>query len=250
MSGKPLILILLVLLTGCSALKTGKTKTEHISSRFFDFRKIMAQNLTVNDFNIRKAEVQIAIGDEKQILLASVKYKTPGYWLISLKNNIGIEITRAYITTDTLLINDRLEKKMFYGKTNAIEKRYGIPFIAIPVIFGDFVEENPESIDSIKCVGAKDTLNIKFDKFEIEYFISCRDNKIINANLRNPGNKVIQIAYSKISLFDNKKYPSRIKIIDTTDRCIIEIRIRNIDFNNIERLDFIPGRGYENILLK
>lgn len=250
MPGKPLILILLVLLTGCSTLRSGKTKTENNNSRFLDLKKIRAQNLSGGDFNITKAEIQISRGDEKQKLLASVKFKTPGAWLISLKNNIGIEVARAYLTADTLLINDRLEKKLFYGKAKVIEKKYGIPFNAIPVIFGDFIDGYIGGIDSTKCIAEKDTLNIKFEGLEIEYFISCRDNKIINSNLSDLGNKVVQISYSRQNAVDNKKYPSRIKLVDTTDNYIVEINIRNIDFDSIERLDFIPGRGFENILLK
>jgi hypothetical protein len=250
LSGKPLILILLVLLTGCSALKSGKTNSENVSPRYLDLQKIIARNLSANDFYIKKAEVRIDIGNKKQTLLASVKYKETGSWLISLKSNIGIEVARVYITADTLLINYRLEKKLYYGKTNIIEKKYGIPFKAIPIIFGDFIEENFIDIDSIRCAGAKNAMNIKFDKVNLEYFISCRDSKIVSSNLKNQENKVIQFAYSKIRLSDSKKYPSRIKIIDNADKCIIEIRIRNIYFGSIESLNFIPGRGYENILLK
>lgn len=250
MSGKPLILILLVLLTGCSTLKSGKTKTEHISSLSLGLEKIKAQNLSDNDFNIKKAEVEITIGDEKQKLLASVKYKTPGFWLVSLKSNTGIEVARAYMTADTLLINDRLQKKLFYGKTNAIEKKYGIPFIALPVMFGDFIVGNLSGMDSTICTEGRNTQTIKFEKFEIKYFINCRDSKIISSNIRDLENKEIQITYSKISLVDNKKYPARILVRDKTENCVIEIRIRNIDFNNIEKIDFIPGKGYENILLK
>jgi hypothetical protein len=250
LSGKPLILILLILLTGCSALKTSKTKQEYISTRTSDINKIRSQNLSVSDFNIKKAEVEINTGGEKQKLLASVKYKIPGLWLISLKSNTGIEVARAFITKDTILINDRLHKKMYYGNISVMEIKYGIPFIALPVLFGDFIERGIYSADSTRCIEGKNIKTIELNKYKTEYFISCRENKIINSKINNDKKREILIAYSKIKTNENKKYPTIIVLRYPEQECIIEIKIRNIDFTNIEKIDFFPGKGYENILLK
>ena len=243
-------MILLISFTGCSALKTSKTKPEYISTRTPDIEKIRSQNLSASDFNIKKAEVEINIGGEKQKLLASVKYNVTGLWLISMKSNTGIEIARAFITKDTLLINDRLHKKTYHGNISAIEEKYGIPFIALPVLFGDFIESDIFSADSTICIEGKNIKAIKINRFKTEYCISCREGKIISSKIKSPEKSEILINYSKINTIDNKKYPARIVIRYPEQNGIIEIKIRNIDFNNVEKIGFLPGKGYENILLK
>jgi hypothetical protein len=243
-------LILLISLSGCFALKTSKTKQEYISTRTPDIEKIRNQNLSVSDFNIKKAEIEINIGGEKQKLLASVKYKIPGLWLISMKSNTGIEVARAFITKDTLLINDRLHKKVYHGNISTIEEKYGIPFIALPVLFGDFIENDIYSMDSTRCSEGNNIRTIEVNKFKTEYCISCRESKILSSKINSPGKREIIIAYSKINTNESKKYPARIVIRYPEKECIMEIKIRNIDFNNIEKMDFFPGKGYENILLK
>jgi hypothetical protein len=250
MSGRPLIFLFLILFTNCSALKTGKTITEQINNPCFELANVKNQNLSANDFNIKKAEIEINIDNEKQKLLASVKYKTPGRWLICLKSTTGIEVARAFITVDTLLINDRLHKKLYYGSIRSIEKKYGIPFITLPVLFGDFIAGNVSVRDSAKCIDGRDMKTFKFGESEIEYLLSCKDNKIISSKIRRPGGNEIQVSYSKMKLVNKYKYPARLIIRDPSEKCILEIKIRNIEFKNIEKVDFIPGKGYNYILLK
>jgi hypothetical protein len=250
LSGKTLILLLLIVFPGCSALKTGKTITEDINPLSLALAKVKDQNLSANDFNLKKAEAEINIVGEKQKFLASVKYKTPGRWLISLKSTTGIEVARAFITVDTLLINDKLHKKLYYGNSSIIEKKYGIPFITLPVLFGDFIAGDVTGKDSIKCINGKNILTFKFGESKIEYLLSCKEGKIISLKIIRPGSDEIQISYSKVKLVDKYKFPSRLIIKDPSEKIILEIRIRNIDFNNIEKIDFIPGKGYDNILLK
>jgi hypothetical protein len=53
-----------------------------------------------------------------------------------------------------------------------------------------------------------------------------------------------------MKLINKYKYPARLIIRDPSEKCILEIKIRNIEFKNIEKVDFIPGEGYNYILLK
>ncbi|MGD0341781.1 MAG: hypothetical protein ABSA76_08760, partial [Bacteroidales bacterium] len=114
MSGKPLILILLILLSGCSVIKTSKINTENNSAKSTDNTRIKELNLSNNNFFIKKIDIEIKINGEKQKFMAYVKYKTTGQWLLSLRSNTGVEAIRAWVTADTLLINDRLQQKLYY----------------------------------------------------------------------------------------------------------------------------------------
>ena len=113
-----LILLLIYCITGCSVVKR-ETNTDFLSeeNQTNSYEQIRALNITNKDFNIIKAEIDISTDNEKQKLLGSIKYKTPETYLISIRNKSGIEAARILITSDTIMINDRINKKLYYGNT-------------------------------------------------------------------------------------------------------------------------------------
>jgi hypothetical protein len=232
-------------------MKTGKIRminTSLISTG--DIEETRKNNLSNDDFNVQRADVVLDVNGDEQKFIASFKYKVPGIWMISMKSNTGIEAARAWINADTVLINDRLHKKLYYGKSSTFEEKYGIPVKAIPVLMGDFIEADRKIENSIDCIEGTDEEVIQFEKFVIEYVISCRENKTRAAKILRHNKSAVQISYDKTKKDSDRKYPTKIIINDSEENIVIEIKIRNIDFKNIEKLDFIPGKGYEKVLLK
>jgi hypothetical protein len=238
-------------LSGCSAVKTGKTRvinTSLISAG--DIRETRKNNLSNDDFNVQRADVVLNANGNEQKFIASFKYKLPGIWLISIKSNTGIEAARVWITDDTVLINDRLHKKLYYGKSSILEEKYGIPVKAIPVLIGDFIETDRKIENSIDCREGIDDEVAQFKNFKVEYVISCRESKTLESKIVSPNKNAVQISYSKTKKNNNRKYPTKIILKDPKENVVIEIKIRSIDFNNNEKIEFIPGKGYEKVLLK
>ena len=241
----------MIVFSGCSAVKTGKTRIINKSLISKDnIGETRKNNLSNNDFNVQRAEVVSNVNGDEQKFMASFKYKLPGIWLISMKSNTGIEAARVWITADTVLINDRLHKKLYYGKSSSLEKKYGIPVKAIPVLIGDFIEAEKMINDSIQCIEGINEEVAKFENFKVEYLISCRENKMISTKILNPGKSDILISYSKIHKIENKKFPAKIRINDSEEKIVIVIQIRKIDFSKIDKMNFIPGKGYEKVLIK
>ena len=232
-------------------MKTGKTRI--INSPVIstgDIGETRKNNLSNGDFNVQRADVVLDVNGDEQKFIASFKYKTPGIWLISMKSNTGIEAARAWITADTVLINERMHKKLYYGKSSALQEKYGIPVKAIPVLVGDFIEAEGKIKNSIDCVQGVDKEVTKFENFTVEYVISCRENKTLESKILIPNKNAVIISYSKTKRDSIRKFPTKIVIHDSEANLVIEIKIRNIDFKNIDKLDFIPGKGYDKILLK
>ena len=155
----------------------------------FDIGETRKHNLSNNDFNVKRADVVLNVNGDEQKFIASFKYKLPGIWLISMKSNTGIEAARAWITADTVLINDRLHKKLYYGKSNSLEEKYGIAVRAIPVLMGDFIEADRKIDNSIDCIEGIDEEVEKFENCKVEYVISCRENKMIRIENTSPRQK-------------------------------------------------------------
>jgi hypothetical protein len=196
LSNRSLILILLIVFSGCSAVKTGKSRIVNKSLILTgDIGETRKNNLSKDDFNILRADVVSKINEEEQKFIASFKYKSPGIWLLSIKSNTGIEAARAWISADTVLINDRLSKKLYYGESNALDKKYGIPVKAMPVLIGDFIEEEKMSNEPIQCIEGMNEIIAKLENVRIEYVISCKDNKVISSKIISPGKNDILISY-------------------------------------------------------
>jgi hypothetical protein len=227
-----------------------KTKAPVVSVLPTGLEAIKKENLSNMDFNIQKAEVLIVSNGNKQQFIATVKYKVPDQWLISLKGTTGIEAARAYINSDTILVNERLHKKLYYNKSRILEEKFGITFKALPVMFGDLIESERTARDSIKCYEGKSIKKIRLDRNDIEYIINCMDNKTIKCTISGTEKGEIKFIYSKVKVIGNNKLPEKIIIKGEEEKNIIEIIIRKIDFSPIEKIDFISGKGYEKMLLK
>jgi hypothetical protein len=242
--------ILLILLSACTAVKTGKIRAKYNNSASTDIKEVLSKNISNSDFYIEKAEIKISVNGEKQNLFAFVKYKMNGLWLVSLKSRTGIEFARARISSDSLLINDRMNKKLYVGISKEIEDKYGIPFKMLPILFGDIVLDNEYKPDSITCTGGISNIQIRYGSVETEYSIGCKAQKAVRAIIKSSQRKNMEIYYSGTKTFEGKEVPERITIKDANTDSIIEIWIKNINFKNIERIDFTPGREYKKILVK
>ena len=113
MSGKEIVVIGAEILSGCSSMKKTiiNVPVKSESNNLELTERTLNRNLTGIDFNIVKAEVEVMNNGESQKLVASVKYRKPGNYLVTIRNRTGIEAARVYITHDTVLINYSIYRK-------------------------------------------------------------------------------------------------------------------------------------------
>ena len=83
----------------------------------------------------------------------------PDKYLVSIKSNTGIEIARIYLTEDSVMLNDRLNKKLYYGSASDLKKKYGLTTAILPVIIGDYVNDGKSDEESQNCIDGR--LNIE-----------------------------------------------------------------------------------------
>ena len=56
------------------------------------------------------------------------------------------------------MINDRFNKKLYYGSTSYLKSKYGVTTALLPVFLGDYVNDQKLDSTKIKCIDGK--LNI------------------------------------------------------------------------------------------
>jgi len=249
---RKIVNILFVLtITSCTVFK--QTNTNVVTDEDASFgsvaRKTKNLNITNQCFLIAKAEIILSEGNQKESFIASVKFSFPDKYLISLRSKSGIEGARIYLTGDTLLINDRINRKLYYGEPDYIRKKFGISASALPLIFGDMIFKDSGDSENLKCIDGYLNFNKAFMGLRYETSIDCKKSKMISCIQQNDkeGEQVI-MRYSKYMEKGNCLFPSFINIFYREMN--VSIKIRKVEIPWEGNLEFIAGNKYELIYLK
>lgn len=238
---------------GCSVIRNKSNRDLEISKEFLSeniLESVQNQNITNRSFFIQKTEIEILTQNSKENLIGNIKFIHPDKYLISVKGRTGIEGARIFISGDTLLINDRINKKMYSVSPLYLRKKYGISKDFLPLIFGDFVLENKSEGNRVSCSGDKINYNCTVQGIELIYEINCKKGKTIlvkEINSIDSGN--IEIKYGKFINSGNLLMPEEIEIIDSQRNIKLKIRIVKIQQPWNGKLEFFPGKDYEIIEL-
>ena len=246
------ILFLLILSTGCSVIRSGRNRNYGISKEIISdklFENIIKQNITLNNFFIQKSEIEISSQEGTQKVLGSVKFETPGKYLISIKSITGIEIARIFIYEDTIRINDRINRKQYSGSNQYLKSKYGITTSVLPVLFGDYITDNLYDSKAICTEDKLDNITI-IDGIKIKYIIDCKKGKIISAvSGKRVNEEKIEIQYGSFFRNGNGYIPGEIEINDFQKKIKIYIKIKRIEYGWSGKIEFIQGNKDELIQL-
>ncbi len=210
----------------------------------------MLNNITNNGFFITKANISIEKEGVTINTVANIRFNAPQKYLISIRSFGGIEAARIFMTEDTLLINDRINKKLLYGKPDYLKRTYGIDPLIIPVIFGDFCSGSDKRFRSGDCLNGKARRTEFLSRYKAIYTIDCTKEKIVNTAVESEGKKdVYDLSFGDFMRSGGIVYPRNIILEKKIENIKISIEIREIEYPWKEEFDFIPGIRYEKVKL-
>jgi hypothetical protein len=246
------ILFLTILSCRCSVIKNGGIN-KHESTVGIIAEKVLEnvkkQNITATSFFIQTAEIEIFTKGKKEKILGSLKFESPDKYLLSLKSRAGIEVARIFISDDTILINDRINRKEYFGSPRYLETKFGISASVLPVILGDYINDNLSDNEAI-CVEGKLNNTCMVSGVKIKYIIDCKREKLISALCEKSLNDdLIEINYKDFFNTGDIMTAGKIDIKDIKRNTTIMIRIRKIESAWNGNIEFIPGNKYELIQL-
>jgi hypothetical protein len=240
-------------LQGCASLKknrtpalTNITDTEGLTLA----ERIKKSNLSADGFYIQKAQIEYFSGARKEIFLASVKYEYPFKYLISLKSRTGLEGARIYITRDSILVNDRINKIVYFGSTYDIRKKFGIDQSFISLLFGDFVDNENRKMNESECINGTLSIDRFIHGLILHYIIDCRNEKVKSAAVANNSEmKGIEFSYEKYKRLSGIILPGVINMKYLNDNIRVKLKILKLEYPWKGTVTFIPGKGYKEIEL-
>jgi hypothetical protein len=163
-----------------------------------------------------------------------------------------MEIARAYITSDTVLVNDRLNRVTYYGKPEKLSAKFGVPVEILPVVLGDYVSGLSLNNNSrIKCTNGTSDISSVVKGSKVNYFIDCEKGKLVKAEREgNSGTIVNEIIFNKFITAGNFLTPSEIEVKDMKSGEVAGLKIDKIIKPWDGSVEFIPGANYDLIELK
>jgi hypothetical protein len=204
-----------------------------------------SQNITNSSFFIERGGISTSGEGGRINLLFTMKYSQPGNFLISLKSTTGIEAFRIYLSKDTVLINDRINKVTLFGNPSDFERISGLPADLLRISVGDIFIGNKIESNSGMCIDNYMTINDYFQGLIIKSIIDCGLGKTKSAIISSGRlDEQINIIYSKFRS-DIYKVPGRIELNDLRRKVKIVIKIEKYSIPWTGGMEFIPGNGYK-----
>lgn len=240
------ILPVLLLIGSCATSRKSYMDFSGVNPTDQNKNDFSASNITNNNIFIEKADLEVISDGTVQNVLLTVKHVLPGSYLVSVRSKTGIEAARISITRDSIHVNDRMNRVLYYGGTNVLSARYGIEYSLIPVIFGDIVSNGSDVLNKQECIDGYRIIQVNVKGKMIQYKLDCKSNKLTEASIKGdkPGSQIL-LSFSKFVKSDSGTHPSYI-IIEYPDRQLkVNIRIRKINYKYEGKTDFIPGAKYE-----
>ena len=246
--------MLFQLLAGCSvSRKTRNVKPEADKANpdVGILEAVRKNNVSDFDFIIQNADISLTENENEKRLIATIKYKKPDTLLISIRTKVGLEAVRFFITADTILINDRINKQFLYGDPEYINLKYGIEPDLLFVILGDFLTERLEEVVDGNCLNGVYEKDFATKNRRVKYSIDCRRKKIVSAffkdTLRTEG---VILNFKNFFKVGKILLPGNIEIENSTDSTKISIVVKKIELNWKGKIKFISGNNYKSIELR
>jgi Domain of unknown function (DUF4292) len=248
-----IILILGIITISCSVTRNSGTNNYKISNNLISaniLESVRNQNITNGSFIISRADIEILNVNGKEKFIGLIKYEYPDKYLISLKSRSGIEGIRAYISEDSILVNDRINKKLYIGTSFYLRKKFGLNKGLLPLVLGDIVLDKKMGKVEGKCIEDKFKIENLVGGILLHYDIDCKKRKtILVSQINNVETQGIKIKYGNFSNVGDILTPRLIELEDAKTNTAIKIKIVKIERPWNGKIEFIRGRGYELIEL-
>jgi hypothetical protein len=247
------ILIFYLLGVSCSITRNSNIRKSEFSKGFETeniLESVRKVNITNRSFFIQKAEINIKSQSGRQRIIGSIKFDLGKRYLISIKGLSGIEAARILVSNDTILINDRLKRTLFYGSAAFLANKYGIPITVIAGLLGDFIYRGKEEESRSNCRDGKLSINFSENEVNVKYLIDCTKKKVILTvcEKKNEDGKK-EINFDRFERNEDIVYPRRIEYKDLYNNVTITILIKKFESPLDGKIDFIPGKNYKLIRL-
>ncbi len=242
--------LILIFFAGCSVTgRHGKSvlgNSENEKQLKFNYN-----GLTQSSFFIQRADIEVLTNNEKNSFIASVKFNRPDSFLISIRSKTGIEVARVFLTKDSVLVNDRLNKVLYYGAEEALRKKYGYGNELIYLISGGFIEDLKSKNEIFNCNNGKIYYTSNVCGRNVDYLIECKALEINTITVESTDSgKDLRINYFGKEKKEGFVFFRNIELRNINEYELVKIEIKKLVIPYEGEIEFIPGKNFEQVEIK
>ncbi|MGE0089855.1 MAG: DUF4292 domain-containing protein [Bacteroidales bacterium] len=252
-------MICLFILAGCAVKKNATNDSLQIINKEVLLNKINTLNNTEGIIIIKGSKISIEDNETITNLKVNLMIKKDSAILVSVSSLLGIEVSRALILPDSIIVIDRLNKTYYKEKYNELEQRFSIALDfyklqnALIADFYDNIKFNIDSIDDVLRT-EKGNFIIPFSEISPPNMSSLTnlvvDNKTFlvsscNYNL-NKKEQEYQFEYADYLTIDNFTFPRFIEMEFSNRRSKIKMAIqhKNVKLHSNKNIDLVIPDNY------
>jgi hypothetical protein len=244
------IYLVIILFYGCSVFKS-QNNIINVGKNYINIKDIQGSNLTNFSFYIQRVEIELNNEEESKSFLASVKFSKPDSFLISIRSKSGIEAARIFVTGDTLMINDRINKILYYGSGDDLNRKFGYSGNLIPLLFGDFLFKTENDNYILNCKEGIGKLDYYFEDNNLTSSIDCSSGKLVQTEIKNKNVKnTVLIKYLEVEKERTISRYSKVQVFNLGGNGMILIKYSKIEIPYRGYIEFIPGKNYELVRIR
>ena len=246
----------MIIVAGCSVKRktlSSAPDSDLNTSATLRVSDIAELNFTAQSFFIPRADINIVGNDISQRAIATIKFAQPDTFLITVRASgiLGIvEAARIFLTSDTILINDRFNSVLYFGSNQNIRNIYGFDLMFFPVLLGDLITET-QTFAGINCNDEIAVFREYRRNYIINYFIDCATRKskrvVVETGFMSDN---IAIEFDDFGNDGKMIFPRYVKINNFANFALLELKIDRVEFGTGTDIEFIPGRNFERIEIK
>jgi len=248
----PIIILIIILIQGCATSRRAKVRGKVSNESSIKGGDIADKNVSLKGFYIQKALVTVTGNQTETKFLVTVKYNLPDSILISVRARIGYEAARIFLTNDTLIIADRINRKLRVGNPQFLKKKYGIEPAMLFIIMGDYISGTESRDKDLKCIQGYSESNIVLEGRNINYRINCSEGKIAGATFEGDitsGN--IALEFKEFTNFDGLIMPKFIRMNNDLSQIKADMEIEKATGNFMGYVGGLKtGNSYDVIRIK
>jgi hypothetical protein len=233
-------IIYLFILTGCAVKKITSTDSLQSINKEVLSAKINSFNNKEDIIIIKNSKISIEDNETITNLKVNLMIKKDSAILVSVSSLLGIEVSRALILPDSIIVIDRLNKTYYKEKYNELELRFSMALDfyqlqnALLADFHNNINCNIDSLDEI-LKSEKGRFIIAFSEISHKNLASLTklvvDNKtflVTNCNYKiDKKDQAYMFEYADYLVVDNYNFPGFIEMEFANRRSKIKMAIQH-----------------------
>jgi hypothetical protein len=236
-----LILAVVLLLSGCSAMRKGKGTSSVIGPAVSDYTEmtntVLENNITERGFEIRKGSIELEGTEIEGKFGLHARLNSKGDFYASVRGPLGIELARILMVGNEIAAIDRFNRKVYVGEKDVVMNKNGLPEDFMKILFGDMPEMNEgnfrqEGYNEITVMGGD-------SGFEREMTICTDEMKICREKISaTESGHNVYFTFNAFRMSGERKYASEITMEERKKMFHVKLSIDDLIYGYDSEIEF------------